>query len=147
MKKAKKTTSKKPKSKGGKVNKAEALRKKARADLRKAGMPIPKDLKKGGLKKAMKKAKKATGGKPSGGKKAKKRVARAKSLAKKATKKKVTASVKVSKAKALRKTARAALKKAGKPIPETLKKGGMKKVIKSGKAQGGKKPVIDQSTP
>merc|ERR1711975_193743 len=104
MKKAKKKK-KTPAAKRGKVSKAHTLRKKARASLRKAGKPIPKDLKKGGLKKAMKKAKK---------------------------KKKMPAAKrgKVSKAHTLRKKARASLRKAGKPIPKDLKKGGLKKAMK-----------------
>merc|ERR1719482_2659390 len=104
-------------------------------------------MKKGGMKKAKARAKKAKkkkrggkkrggkkrGGKKKGGKKKrggkKKPKSRKKSVrkAKKAVKKAKKAKKSVKKASKLRKKARASLRKKGKPIPRSLRKGGMKK--------------------
>merc|ERR1711939_281121 len=99
----KKAAPKKKASKKATVSQAKVLRAKARKDLRKAGKPIPASLKKGGLKKILKKAKKT-----------------AKKEVKKAVKKNTKATKKAKKAapKKAKKAKKAAPKKAKKAAPK-----------------------------
>merc|ERR1711939_543948 len=114
----KKAAPKKKASKKATVSQAKVLRAKARKDLRKAGKPIPASLKKGGLKKILKKAKKTAKKEV---KKAVKKNTKATKKAKKAAPKKAKKAKKAApkKAKTAKKAAPKKAKKAKKAAPKT----------------------------